>query len=173
MIIGDGPLREELEQLSQRLNINDNITFTGFREDAPLLYASLDMAALTSLNEGTPLTLIEAMSCGRAVIATKVGGVADIMGAHLDSSDGFSIWEHGVTVPSQDIEAYARALQFLINRPRLRAEMGERGRAFVRAKLSRERLLRDIEHLYRDLAGRATDAPCEESIAIGPQVKSG
>ncbi|MCI0487865.1 MAG: glycosyltransferase [Blastocatellia bacterium] len=155
VIIGDGPLRKELEQLSQSLDIGDKIAFTGFREDAPLLYADLDMVALTSLNEGTPLTLIEAMSCGRAVVATEVGGVVDIMGAHLDSSEGFSIWEHGLTVPSQDEEAYARALRFLINRPRLRAEMGERGRAFVRAGMSRERLVSDIEKLYRELTGRA------------------
>ena len=167
VIIGDGPLRKELEQLSRSLNIDDKIAFTGFREDAPLLYAGLDMVALTSLNEGTPLTLIEALSCGRAVIATEVGGVVDIMGAQLDSSNGFSIFEHGLIVPSQDVEAYARALQFLIDRPELRSEMGERGRSFVRANMSRERLVSDIEELYRELTGEMTLSASRAQVEIG------
>jgi glycosyltransferase involved in cell wall biosynthesis len=79
--------------------------------------------------------------------------VVDIMGSRLGSEGGFSIWEHGVTAPSRDIEAYTRALRYLIDRPDTRREMGERGRAFVRSRLSRERLLRDIEKLYGELAG--------------------
>jgi glycosyltransferase involved in cell wall biosynthesis len=153
VVIGDGHLRPSLEALAARFGIRDRVSFAGFREDAPSLYADLDIVALTSLNEGTPLTLIEAMSCGRAVATTEVGGVVDIMGSRLGSEGGFSIWEHGVTAPSRDIEAYTRALRYLIDRPDTRREMGERGRAFVRSRLSRERLLRDIEKLYGELAG--------------------
>jgi glycosyltransferase involved in cell wall biosynthesis len=152
VVIGDGHLRPALASLASRLGIQDRVIFTGFREDATSLYSDLDIVALTSLNEGTPLTLIEAMSCGRAVATTEVGGVVDIMGARRGSQRGFAVWEHGVTAPSQDIEAFARALQYLIDRPDSRREMGERGRAFVRSRLSRERLLRDVEKLYGDLA---------------------
>jgi len=151
VIIGDGHLRGELEALAHRLGIADRVTFTGFRTDVLALYPDLDVVALTSLNEGTPLTLIEAMCCGRAVVTTEVGGVVDIMGARRTACDGFSIWDHGVTTASRDAGAFACALQYLLERPALRHAMGERGRAFVQAHLSRERLVHDIEGLYREL----------------------
>ncbi|HWP42339.1 MAG TPA: glycosyltransferase [Blastocatellia bacterium] len=151
VIIGDGHLRPDLEALAARLGISGQVAFTGFRKDAASLYQDLDIVALTSLNEGTPLTLIEAMACGRAVATTEVGGVVDIMGARRERREGFTVWDHGVTAPSQDVEAFSRALQYLIERAGERREMGERGRAFVRARLSRERLLRDVARLYRDL----------------------
>lgn len=153
VVVGDGHLRADIEKRARELGIAERTVFTGFRDDATSLYAGLDIAALTSLNEGTPLTLIEAMCCGRAVAATEVGGVVDVMGSRRASRDGFAIWDHGVTAPSRDVEAFARALRFLVERPDLRREMGERGRAFVRAKLSRDRLVSDIETLYRELLG--------------------
>lgn len=153
IILGDGHLRGALEVLSRQLGISDRVAFAGFRHDILSLYADLDLVALTSLNEGTALTLIEAMGCGRAVAATEVGGVIDIMGVRRDTLDGFSIWDHGVTAPSRDAEAFARALRFLIERPDLRREMGERGRMFVRACLSKDRLIHDIEELYHELMG--------------------
>jgi glycosyltransferase involved in cell wall biosynthesis len=125
---------------------------TGFREDATSLTPDSTRGTYL-LGEGTPLTLIEAMCCGRAVAATEVGGVVDVMGSRRESMDGFTIWDHGVTARSLDVEAYARALQFLVERPDLRREMGERGRAFVRARLSRDRLVSDLETLYRELTG--------------------
>lgn len=151
LVIGDGELRQELETLAQQLQIADRIVFTGFRSDVVTLYREFDIVALTSLNEGTPLTLIEAMNQGRAVVATQVGGVVDLLGQRQDSSDGFTIWEHGVTAPSKDEKTFAHALRYLLERPELRREMGERGRAFVRTKLSHERLLQDIAELYQEL----------------------
>lgn len=156
VIVGDGHLRGDLEQKARDLGVADNILFTGFRKDATTLYADLDIVALTSVNEGTPLTLIEAMGCGRPVAATEVGGVVDVMGSRVASADGFTIWEHGVTAPSRDSEAFAKALRFLIERPELRREMGERGRAFVMANLSKDRLVSDIEGNYRSLIGHSS-----------------
>lgn len=150
-VIGDGELRQELEALARQLRIADRVVFTGFRSNAVALYQELDVVALTSLNEGTPLTLIEAMNQGRAVVATEVGGVVDILGQRQGRSDGFTIWEHGVTAPSQDAQTFAQALRYLLERPALRREMGQRGRLFVRTKLSRERLLQDIAALYQEL----------------------
>lgn len=153
VIIGDGHLRENLERQARELSIADRVLFAGFREDATSIYADFDLVVLTSLNEGTPLTLIEAMSCGRAVASTEVGGVVDVMGERREAQDGFTIWDRGVTVPSQDVEALARAVTFLIERPELCREMGERGRAFVRGRLSTERLVSDIQEIYRGLLG--------------------
>ncbi|HXG67020.1 MAG TPA: glycosyltransferase family 4 protein [Blastocatellia bacterium] len=151
VVIGDGHLRAELERRAHKLGLSGKVLFTGFREDVMSLYCDMDIVALTSLNEGTPLTLIEAMNRGRAIAATEVGGVPDIMGTRRASTDGFSVWEHGVTARSGDPQGVARALRFLMERPELRARMGGRGRAFVRAHLSRDRLISDMQRLYRDL----------------------
>jgi len=154
LVVGDGHLRQELEARARRLGIDDRVIFTGFRDDALALYRDLDLVVLTSLNEGTPLTLIEALGCGRAVAATEVGGVVNLMGGRRSATEGFTIWDHGVTAPSRDAAAFARAMRFLLERPELRREMGEQGSRFARAQLSKERLVRDIEDLYRELAHR-------------------
>ena len=163
VVIGDGNLRREMETVSRDSGISEKVSFTGFREDAASLYADLDVVALTSLNEGTPLTLIEAMCCGRAVAATEVGGVVDVLGERREQVDGFTIWDHGVTAPSRDAEIFARALRYLTERPALRREMGERGRAFVRARLSKARLLNDVENLYREMTGIREAVPSRDA----------
>ncbi len=151
VVIGDGYLRHELEALARKLGIAAWVTFTGFRDDVMSLYADFDVVTLTSLNEGTPLSLIEAMACGRAVAATEVGGIVDIMGARQASAHGFSVWDHGVTAPSQDVAALTHALRYILTRPMLRCEMGRRGQAFVRTYFSKARLVHDIEGLYHDI----------------------
>jgi glycosyltransferase involved in cell wall biosynthesis len=151
VIVGDGHLRAELEAQARAAGLDGSVIFTGFRGDAASLYADFDIAALTSLNEGTPLALIEAMGCGCAAASTEVGGVADLMGRRRETLDGFTVWDHGVTAPSRDVEAFTNGLKYLIERPRLRREMGERGRAFVSSRLSKGRLVGDIENLYRGL----------------------
>ncbi|MBK7598935.1 MAG: glycosyltransferase family 4 protein [Acidobacteria bacterium] len=148
VIIGDGHLRPALESQAQKLQVADKIVFTGFRDDVLSLYNDLDIVGLTSLNEGTPLTLIEAMSCGVPAVSTEVGGVVDLMGQRLEILDGMSVWEHGLTVPSGDARNFARGLQYLIDNPQTRKEMGLRARSFVRSHLSKERLITDIENLY-------------------------
>jgi glycosyltransferase involved in cell wall biosynthesis len=151
VIVGDGHLRAELEAQARAAGLDGSVIFTGFRGDAASLYADFDIAALTSLNEGTPLALIEAMGCGCAAASTEVGGVADLMGRRRETQDGFTVWDHGVTAPSRDVNAFTNGLTYLIERPRLRREMGERGRAFVSSRLSKGRLVGDIENLYRGL----------------------
>jgi glycosyltransferase involved in cell wall biosynthesis len=74
------------------------------------------------------------------------------MGAKRQSVNGFTVWDHGVTAPSRDFVAFSRGLQFLIDRPQLRQEMGDRGQHFVQTRLSKDRLIGDIERLYRELA---------------------
>ncbi|MGH8598563.1 MAG: glycosyltransferase [Gammaproteobacteria bacterium] len=150
-IIGDGHPRAELERQASDLAVADRIVFTGFRDDVASLYPDLDIVALTSLNEGTPLTLIEAMSNGCAVVSTEVGGVVDLMGAKRDTVGDFSIWDHGITTPSRNLAAFTNALKYLIERPGLRREMGGRGREFIRSRYSKERLIADVERLYREL----------------------
>ncbi|MEP7340674.1 MAG: glycosyltransferase [Acidobacteriota bacterium] len=165
VVIGDGHLRQALESRSRELGITHRLSFLGFRDDVTTLYADLDIAALTSLNEGTPLTLIEAMSCGIPAASTEVGGVVDLLGAQSRQGTGFTLWDHGVTAPSRDVENYAQALQLLIENPDLRRQMGTQGQAFVRAHLSKARLISDIETLYRKL----TAAPGSYLFAVHPE----
>ncbi|MCS6806077.1 MAG: glycosyltransferase [Acidobacteriota bacterium] len=158
VLVGDGHLRDRLQAHAQRLGIAERVMFAGFRRDALRLYADLDIVALTSLNEGTPLTLIEAMASGCAVAATEVGGVIDLMGARQTEQERFSVWEHGVTARSQDAEGMARALRFLIEQPAMRRQMGQRGRAYVMSHLTKERLLSDMQAFYSELVGLSAEA---------------
>jgi glycosyltransferase involved in cell wall biosynthesis len=151
VVVGDGHLRDDLEARARRLGLSDRVTFTGFRRDAPSLYADFDVVALTSVNEGTPVTLIEGMRSGCAVLSTEVGGVVDILGGRGATLEGFTVWDNGVTAPSGDVDAFARGLRYLLRHPDVRREVGARGRRLVAEKLSVTRLLGDVEDLYREL----------------------
>jgi glycosyltransferase involved in cell wall biosynthesis len=150
-LVGDGHLRADLEKCAREFGVERHVVFTGFRSDVDAIYPALDLAALSSLNEGTPLTLIEAMSHGRPILTTEVGGYADILGNVVRTSNGFTIWEHGISVPSGDVEAYARALVFFAREPSLREQMGKRARTYARRQFSRERLIDDMADLYREV----------------------
>jgi glycosyltransferase involved in cell wall biosynthesis len=157
-VIGDGHLREKLETQAHVYGIDDDITFTGTRSDPENFYPALDIVALTSLNEGTPLTLIEAMANARPVVATAVGGVVDLVGRPVgqgttseDGETAYTVCERGVRVRTNDAEAFGDALHLLVSDERLRGELGERGRAFVAEHYSKERLVRDVLNLYHEL----------------------
>jgi glycosyltransferase involved in cell wall biosynthesis len=159
VVIGDGHLRGALELHAAALGLADDVEFTGLRGDPENFYPALDVVALTSLNEGTPLTLIEAMANSRAVVATAVGGVVDLLGgveeSELRRPHPWRVCERGVQVRPGDAEAMASALAHLVSNPRLRAAMGARGREFVERFYSVERLVADVLYLYEDVSGRA------------------
>jgi glycosyltransferase involved in cell wall biosynthesis len=148
VIIGDGGQRERLQNRSESAGLD--IIFTGERSDPEYFYPALDVVALTSRNEGTPLTLIEAMANARPVIATRVGGVVDLVGPCIED-DGLRICERGISVPPGDAKLFAAGLHKLVSDTRLRNEMAQRGFEFVQAKYPRQRLLTDIRGLYSEL----------------------
>ncbi|HEV2829697.1 MAG TPA: glycosyltransferase [Pyrinomonadaceae bacterium] len=155
VIVGDGGLRNTLERRSASLGLDRDMVFTGSRRDLEEVYPALDIVALTSRNEGTPLTLIEAMANARAVIATAVGGVVDLLGEPIsaEANQPLKLRERGISVSSDDAEAFAAGMRRLIEDPTLRRETGARGLHFVTAHYSKERLLRDIGELYAELLG--------------------
>jgi len=170
IIIGDGQLRSSLEEQARLLRLEGDVIFTGSRNDPENFYAALDVVALTSLNEGTPLTLIEAMANARPIIATLVGGVADLLGACETSNTeqiatGWVVCDHGVGVKSPEVDAFAKGLRFLAERETVRQEIGERGRAFVGQKYSKERLVDDMLALYGELLGQG--AGPGQSVSAG------
>jgi glycosyltransferase involved in cell wall biosynthesis len=140
IIAGDGELRSSLEEKAKDLGIAGFVEFIGWQKDLKDLYSRLDIVALTSLNEGTPVSLIEAMAAGKAVVATDVGGVKDIVNG-----------QRGILVKSGDVNGFANALRCLIEDNDLRRKMGRSGREFVRKLFCKERLIADIQNLYDEL----------------------
>jgi len=156
VIIGDGNLRSHLEEQARSLGLDDVVSFVGTRNDPENFYPALDIVALTSLNEGTPLTLIEAMANARPVIATTVGGVSDLLGHRISVGEAYAVCERGFAVrPGDDTTGFAGALAALIDAGEWREEMGERGRVFVMQNYSKERLLKDVSNLYQKLVGQS------------------
>jgi glycosyltransferase involved in cell wall biosynthesis len=153
VVVGDGSLRDKLEQQGQRLGLGSDMIFVGSRRDLEDVYPALDIVALTSRNEGTPLTLIEAMANARPVISTAVGGVVDLLGdcVSQDFNEPFKICERGISVRPEDARAFAAGLARLVSDGALRRQTGERGLQFVSGYYSKERLLVDIKNLYADL----------------------
>lgn len=156
VVIGDGSLRGQLEDQVHSLGVAEDVIFVGSRRDPENFYAALDIVALTSLNEGTPLTLIEAMANERPVIATAVGGVVDLLGEVVreDQTQRYRVCQRGVSVPTNDADAFAAGLDLLIEDDKLRSETGRRGLKFVVSNYSKERLLDDIRDLYQQLLER-------------------
>jgi glycosyltransferase involved in cell wall biosynthesis len=170
VVIGDGHLRNRLEDQARTLGLAEHVVFTGTRKDPEFFYPALDIVALTSRNEGTPLTLIEAMLNARPVIATAVGGVVDLLGDTIDTSEAqdapYSICQRGVRVPPNDATAFAAGLTRLIDDEALRRTTGERGREFAEQHFAKERLLDDITTLYSQLVG-------EQPVAVSARSDEG
>ncbi len=151
LIIGDGELREELARYAAELEVQDLVVFTGWQRDMPAVYRDLDVVALTSLNEGTPVSLIEAMAASKAVVSTAVGGIPDLLGeVQATSPSGFGLTAKGVLVPSENARILARALVFLSENHKLRLRMGAKAREYIIARYSLERLVKDMETLYHE-----------------------
>lgn len=148
VLIGDGDDRRRLEQRAHDLGIAKSCLFLGYQESVAEWFAICDAVILTSANEGTPVTLIEALAAGRPVVATRVGGVPDVV------EDG----ETGFLVRPADTHAMAERLEILARDPELRARMGELGRERVLRRYSVARLLDDVDALYRELLGVASSA---------------
>lgn len=139
-VVGDGDLRGDLERFARELGIADIVTFLGYRTDLPAIVAGSDVAVLSSANEGTPVALIEAAAGGVPAVATRVGGVTDVVCP-----------EGGILVAPGDPVAFAAALVRFAHDPSLRQNAGASARAHVLTRFSMLRLLEDIDALYSQL----------------------
>jgi glycosyltransferase involved in cell wall biosynthesis len=157
IVIGDGALRPALELQRQMLGLDADVIFVGSRTDPEYFYPALDVVALTSKNEGTPLTLIEAMANARPVVSTNVGGVVDLLGDVIEDGP-YKVCKRGIAVPPDDEEAFVAALSRIIRDRSLRQELGRRGLDFVEVNYSKERLIEDIKGLYGELLNRTKTA---------------
>jgi glycosyltransferase involved in cell wall biosynthesis len=150
-MVGDGPDRQRVEAQAAELGVVRDCLFPGYQEEVGQFFSAFDVFVLTSGNEGTPVTAIEALAAGCPVVATRVGGVPDVV---RDGEDGF-------LVEPEAMEELARRLERLAGDPELRARLGAAGRARVLPRYSVDRLIDDVDRLYRSLLER-------KGLAVSP-----
>jgi len=150
-IIGDGESRTAIKQMANDLGIkytkqtdsthSHPLIFTSWRTDIDTIFAGLDVIALTSLNEGTPVSLIEAQAAGKPIVSTRVGGIADV------------VLENQTALLSEitDEKTFSNNLLRLVNDPELREKFRNAGKEHVVSKFSYHRLVNDMSGLYHDL----------------------
>ncbi len=150
-IIGDGETRSDLENVAREVSIpysteNDNthahpLIFTSWRSDVDVINAGLDIVCLTSFNEGTPVSLIEAQAANKPIVATKVGGISDIV------VEG----ETALLADVTDTETFCKHLLTLVEDDALRKKLGDNSCQHVLQQFSYQRLVRDMGSLYNEL----------------------
>jgi len=141
LVIGDGPLRPQLEALAQELDIAKAVHFLGNRSDVPELLGAIDVLALTSDNEANPVSILEAMSVGKPVVATDVGSV----------SESVEQGETGYLAPAGDAGGLAERMIALLDDPLLSQQMGQRGRQIVQQHWSLATMVAGYEDLLSQL----------------------
>jgi glycosyltransferase involved in cell wall biosynthesis len=148
-IVGDGETRKEIEGQIEQIKINQSIDIrlTSWIRDIQTFNAGMDIICLTSNNEGTPVSLIEAQACNIPVISTDVGGVKDIV---FNNETGF-------IVPKNNVEKFAEKLLLLIEDKKKREKMSQNGWSFVKDNFHYQRLVKDMELYYKKLLNSNLD----------------
>lgn len=157
-IIGDGETRDELEKKAAALGIPFSVqsdsahphplVFTSWRSDVDYINAGLDIVALTSFNEGTPVSLIEAQAANKPIVSTRVGGIGDIV------AEG----KTGLLADVADPDLFCRHLLQLVQDDQLRHALGSDSRAYVMQRFSYQRLMGDMSELYYQLLSKNVPA---------------
>jgi len=141
VVIGGGEREAELRELAEELGIAGRTSFLGIRRDVPALLPGFDVACLSSVHEGVPITLIEAMAAAVPIVATDCGSIRDIVG------EG----EQGYVVPVGDVKQFADRLTTLATDESLRTQLGKNGRARVEREFQIEQTAKAYEQLLTDL----------------------
>jgi glycosyltransferase involved in cell wall biosynthesis len=159
VLVGDGESRPSLEQLVRETGVSDRVIFTGSIENPLAILERAEVVVLPSLSEGLPIALLEAMAIGRAVVASNVGGIPEVV------KDG----ETGLLIPPADAQALSAAIVRLLQDAPLRTSLGERARAHVARHWSSQRMVDCTAAVYDEVlaarkAGKAgVSRPAGES----------
>src|SRR3989454_7465327 len=145
VILGEGELRDHLERQVREHHLEKHVLLPGFRTDVLGCIKGFDLFAMSSVTEGLGTSILDAMACSRAVVATRAGGIPEIV------EDG----ETGVLVAPRDHTAMAEAIVRLLRDDAQRRQMGDAGFARVQARFTVERMVADTAAVYARLAGRA------------------
>lgn len=141
ILVGEGPLGNKLKSLSKTLGIRQNLIFTGFRKDIPEILSTLDIFVLPSLLEGCPGSIQEAMAMRKPIVATKVGGIPEIV---IDKITGFLI-------KPRDSKDLAETIIKLLKNKKTREEMGKEGKKVIETKFTLEKMVKETEDIYEKL----------------------
>jgi glycosyltransferase involved in cell wall biosynthesis len=141
MLVGDGPLRPDLENLARKLDVYDRIIFTGFRSDIPDLLSTMDIIVVPSLLEGFPMITLEAMAMAKPIIASDISGIKEQI------KDG----ESGILVPPKDSKALATAILKILSTNEAAESIGLAARQTVEEKFSIDKMVMETERLYSSL----------------------
>jgi GT2 family glycosyltransferase len=144
LVVGDGALREGLQNSSEAAKLGDRLVWAGLREDMPDVYFGTDVLVVTSDNEGTNVSAIEAQAAGVPVVSTRVGGMPSVVSA-----------DTGLLVDPEDEDGFARALEQVLLDPELGKTLGRNAVERTRSQFSLARLVRDIDALYRRLVTKS------------------
>ena len=147
-MVGDGACRESLEALAARLGVEHRVTFAGERIDAPDLHAAFDVSVLASRSEGLPLAALESLAAGTPLVATRVGGLPELL-------EGGA----GLLVDPGDDEELAAAIGAVLTDPELHRRLAETGRRRVSERHDLARTVGVVEAVYRDVLGRPFQKP--------------
>jgi glycosyltransferase involved in cell wall biosynthesis len=148
LIVGDGILREKLEEQVKNLNLISNVIFTGTRKNIPDLLPAMDIFVLPSCSrEGLGISIIEAMAAEKPVVATDIGGIPEVV------KNG----ETGLLVLPRNSEALAQAIIELLQNPKKANTMGKKGRIRFQEKFTNKRMLSEVENLYVALINQKKD----------------
>ena len=148
LVVGDGPLRQDITKASHSWG---NLQFVGWQKDMKPILSAADIALLTSLNEGTPAFLIEAMAAGKPFISTAVGGVSDLAKPPAKEISSHCRMAANGFLTSADPEVIVSCIEELAASPDLAREMGAAGRSFVLANYGQDRLAGELTELYQGL----------------------
>jgi glycosyltransferase involved in cell wall biosynthesis len=142
VVVGDGPDLSMLNALTQKLDIEENVSFVGRRGDMPGVYASLDVMVSSSRQEGLPMAILEGMASSLPLVATAVGDVPTLV---LNGRTG-------ITVPSEDVELLAAGIVRLLQDSEIRERYGNAARKLIEEQFSAEQMAADYLSVYTDAA---------------------
>ena len=144
VIVGSGPDLDALREQATALDIGHQVLLTGFRSDVREIMPAFDVVAFSSLYEGLPVALLEAMACGIAVVATSVPGLAEVL---VDR-------QNALMVPARSPEALADALCYALRDPELRRALGSSGHLLFRERYTADRMVEHYEAVYGEVMAR-------------------
>ncbi|NLJ41812.1 MAG: glycosyltransferase family 4 protein [Clostridiales bacterium] len=140
MIIGDGPIMPDLKRKAAGLKCSDRVIFSGYIKDIWSYYETFDIFVLPTLSEGLGLSIIEAMSLGKPVISTKIGGIQEVIEHNYN----------GYLVTPGDSEELADAILYFLSHPSLVKEYGEKGRAMANKKFNPKTMIQETSQVIYD-----------------------
>jgi len=144
VIVGEGPDREKIEEMIEQYGLQSNVILAGQQSNMPAVYAAMDIFVLPSLNEGLPMTVLEAMAASKPVIATKVGAIGSVI------KDG----ENGLLVNAKDSEGLRNAIASLLSDPERRRRLGDQAHAWVSQNYTSEAMALKYREMYEEVLGK-------------------